>query len=261
MIEVVVLDQKECEIAKAVGEETVSLLLQRDYEQGDRIQIRLKAENFYELDLDPGVRPAVIYAAGETFSFQIPFGEGKLAYPPGSFAGEYHVIRVRRVAKESPDKVRDLSTNPWDIRGESNFYPHCTASVETREESVFAARNTIDGWDQTSGHGFWPYTSWGDNEDPEASIQISFGRKIKAEQVIIHLRSDFPHDNYWHHADLVFDDRLTKPIALQKTGEGQVIELSGIECEKICFCHLQKDEKDPSPFPALTYWKVIGREG
>lgn len=57
--------------------------------------------------------------------------------------------------------------------GETTYYPHATANVETRNEAVFAARNTIDGQINNQGHGVWPYESWGTNRFTEASKLIA----------------------------------------------------------------------------------------
>lgn len=230
------------------------------YEDGDYIVIIVPAGNFLTIRLDEAVDPAMVYAREDNFVYRIPFGNEKEAYSPGAFIGEYHLYTVILQKKETRRESRDLSTNPWDIRGESGFFPHCTASTETSGESVFAARNTIDGLKETNCHGIWPYTSWGDSEDPDAEIKIEFGREIIAEELRINLRSDYPHDNYWQQAELAFSDDSILPISMKKTGCDQVFALNGRKTEFLKMRKLIRCRELKSPFPALTFWQVTGRE-
>jgi hypothetical protein len=71
-----------------------------------------------------------------------------------------------------------LYTILLDRRGETSYYPHCSATVETRGESVFAARNTT----------------------------------VFAGKVFINLRADFPHDNWWREAVLAFPVPRAHPM-------------------------------------------------
>lgn len=232
--------------------------LHHPYSDGDYLILMAPSHCYLRIKIDPAIEETVVYAAEDSMIFRIPFGEAAMSYAPGAFKGEYHIYDLEFVDK--PEEIRDLSTNPLDIRGETGFYPHCTATVETREESVFAARNTIDGFCETNCHGIWPFTSWGDNEDPDAEITIHFGRRIQADTLEIFLRSDFPHDNYWRSAELFFSDGSTREIKLEKTGHGQIFNLEGIITEFITLRKLIKCESLASPFPALTYWRVMGRE-
>lgn len=241
------------------GEQHCELVWTGSYEPGDYIRITAAPETFARIRPDLLISPALVYLQDGEFSFEIPFGRAKEPYPQGAFTGLDHQLTVEAAAPPAGRYI--LSENPLDIRGESRVFPHCTASVETRGESVFAAHNTIDGLLVTQGHGFFPYTSWGEGEDADAHIDIFFGRKILAEEVQIFLRSDFPHDNYWKEGQLTFSDGSSQSIRLQKTGLCQAVVLQKpIETEWVRLSHLRKDAADPSPFPALTQWRVIGRE-
>lgn len=105
----------------------------------------------------------------------------------------------------------------------------------------------------------WPYTSWGEGEDSEAEIRIDFGRPVQVEEVQIFLRADFPHDNYWKEAELLFDDGKSVKLSLEKTGQPQSFVFEDIQTEWVVMKNLKKDENDSSPFPALTQWVVYGR--
>ena len=241
------------------GKSHSELVWYGSYEPGDRFVIEMEKESFARIWLDPLISPAYIYAAEGKFEFEIPFGRAKEAYPQEAFTGPIHQITAEYV--DRPTGRYCLSENPLDVRGETSVFPHCTASVETRGESVFAARNTIDGLIITPGHGFWPYTSWGEGEDSDAEIVIWFGRTVLAEEVQVFLRSDFPHDNYWKEALLCFSDGCEEVIHMEKTGACQSFVLSEPrKVEWVKMRKFKKDENDPSPFPALTQWKVYGRE-
>ena len=94
-------------------------------------------------------------------TWTVPYGEQLLAYSPVAFKGDRHLITARRMTTEELTARRAIGTNPADLRGDTDFYPHCTANVETRGESVFAARNVIDGIRINTYHGEWPFQSWG----------------------------------------------------------------------------------------------------
>ncbi len=243
---------------EAAGETHSELVWYGSYEPGDKIVIQATEKSYVKIQIDTLLSPATVYLTGD-FVFEVPFGRAKEAYPQEAFALQGHQITAEYVEKSSTR--RNLSENSLDIRGETNAYPHCTASVETRGESVFAGRNTIDGLLITSGHGFWPHTSWGEGEDPDAHITIWFGKTVSVDEVQIFLRSDFPHDNYWQSAALAFSDGYELPISLNKTGECQSFRLTeSHQTEWVRLKDLRKDPTDPSPFPALTQWRVYGRD-
>ncbi len=244
---------------EAQGDGHCELVWYGSYEPGDRITLSSEAGTFARIQADTLIQPALVYLQDGQFIFDIPFGSAKEPYPQEAFTGPIHQLTAE--AMDTPAGRRILSENPLDVRGGSRVFPHCTASIETRGESVFAARNTIDGLLIAPGHGFWPYTSWGEGEDAGAHIDIFFGRRVLAEEIQFFLRADFPHDNYWQEALLTFSDGSTYPVRLQKTGLCQSIVLpEPLETEWVRLSDLKKDISDPSPFPALTQWRVIGRE-
>lgn len=251
-------DKNRNTLLEMQGEDVLSITWERAYEPGDFLELSVGEETFVELQLDEAVEPAVIYVKKSPFVYWIPTGEELEAYAPEAFRGTVHRMFVRCV--DRPLGCRNLSENSLDVRGESNGYPHCTATVETRGESVFAARNTIDGLMETNMHGEWPYTSWGEGEDPNAWIQIEFGREVEIDEVRIYLRSDFPHDNYWQEVTLELENSADIPVKLEKTGDMQRVLLKPHRSSWIRMKNLKKDLNDPSPFPALTQWQVFGRE-
>lgn len=260
MIRIAVYDKDGNCIAESKGDKQVHLLVNREYRAGDCIVLDSDERQFMSVKLEACIEKTLVYSSGGSFRFFIPFGEERMPYPQGAFEGALHILEAMQVLPSELTGNRDLSTNPLDIRGETTLFPHCTASVETRDESIFAARNTIDGLQETNGHGSWPYTSWGDNEDPDAEIEINFGRNVIVDRVVINLRSDFPHDNYWKQLDIVLRVDKVLTVGMKKTGEDQCFDAGGVITDRVKLCRLRKDETDPSPFPALTHWQVFGSE-
>lgn len=97
--------------------------------------------------------------------------------------------------------------------------------METRGESVFAARNAIDGVIYPSCHGRYPFESWGINRDPNACWELDFGRPVRAETLILTTRADFPHDAWWTQARLTLSTGEERILPLSKTAEGQLFDL------------------------------------
>ena len=78
-------------------------------------------------------------------TYQVPFGEKKICYSPKTFSGKKHLISARIARPFEITAYRNLAVNVNDQHQDANCYPHASANIETRDESVFIARNTIDG--------------------------------------------------------------------------------------------------------------------
>lgn len=244
------------EIACASGEHEVFLLYRGAYEPGDSIVFTSDAAHAV-VQVDQSVMPARLYLPAGTFSFRPPLeGDGLAVYPPHAFEGNAHLITLRPV---TDNPYRNLAENPADQRGEVTAYPHATANVETRNESVFAARNVIDGQRIANGHGEWPYGSWGIGAREDAWCLLEFGREVEVDAMALTLRADFPHDAYWVSGHVVLSDGAEIAYALEKTGERQRIELGS---HRVTWMRLERMQKsdDPSAFPSLRQWEVFGRD-
>lgn len=259
MISIKVLNKDGITVSVAHGEREVILPVKHTYGEGDRIIFETDEKNrFLVLQPDDALGESLVYLTGNV-DFRVPLGEKKISYSPKAFSGESHLLTARYAAGEEIAAYRNLAVNRMDQSGLTGCYPHATANVETRGESVFAARNAIDGIKANHSHGEWPYGSWGINRDPNAQIRIDFGREVEADRLRIYLRADFPHDNWWKQVTVRFDDGSTMNCSLEKTDQGQEIlmqpkRMTWIQLEKL----IPSDE--PSPFPALTQLEVYGRE-
>ena len=131
--------------------------------------------------------------------------------------------------------------------------------METRGESVFAARNVIDGLRLNTSHGKWPFQSWGVGAREDAWCKLDFGRPVTAEKMALTMRADFPHDAYWVCGHVVDSEGRDTFFELAKTGERQWIELGGRVLSWLRLERLTKSG-DPSAFPSLRAWEVLGRD-
>lgn len=242
------------------GQNEVILMYQPQYQDGNSIVLECsEPQKFIFLQLDDAMSPSLIYLKDTDFSYPVPFGEKKLCYSQRSFSGERHVLTVREAYPNESAAYRNLAFNPWDYHENISLYPHAVANVETRGESVFAARNAIDGLKANTSHGEWPYTSWGINCNPNAQWKLDFGRKVVLNKAVFYLRADFPHDAWWENATLHFSNGSNLTVELVKTGKPQVFDFDEKAVEWVTLDTLIKAD-DPSVFPALTQLELYGSE-
>ena len=255
------IENGESEIlARNTKEDNVCLVYKAAYNPGDAIVLEVEKANVYLfVQFEDSMTPAFIYMAGLSHKMLIPFFEKRVSYSPKSFAGEIHLLTARYAEEKEIAAYKNLALNPFDCHENKCLFPHSSANAETRGEAVFAARNAIDGIYANSGHGIWPYQSWGINLDPDAEMKIAFGRPVKTNKAVLVTRADFPHDSWWTEATLLFSDGSFVCFPLRKTAEPQAVEFASRECEWVVLKKLIK-AGDESPFPALSQIEVWGTE-
>lgn len=253
-----VIDRSGSTVCVGNGEDFADLVCMHAYQEGDRITLETSEKNIYiSWQVDEAIGPAFVYIT-DNLSFEIPFGEKRICYSPKAFSGSCHYIYARAARQDEVEAYRNLALNPADQHDGAGCFPHASANVETRGESVFAARNAIDGVLANRSHGSWPYGSWGINRQEDAVMRVDFGRKVKIDKVVLYTRADFPHDNWWVRATLHFSDGSSQEFALEKSSVGQVLAFEEKETTWVELGNLVKSE-DPSPFPALSQIEVYGR--
>lgn len=240
------------------GGDEVFLVYRQNYAGGESIVIEASEPGFVWLTLDAALPPVMAFTSGGAYAFPVPANKRE-SYPPQAFNGNLHRISVRCAQPHEAQSRRNLAFNPLDHHGNETLFPHASANVETRGEAAFAARNAIDGEKANDNHGFWPYTSWGINRDPNAALTVNFGREVIIDEIRLYLRADFPHDAWWRKAALSFSDGERLSFDLRKTGAAQAFPISEKKVEWIRLHDLEKAE-DPSPFPALTQIEIWGRD-
>lgn len=266
MIRLEIMNAKGTVLAKAEGETEVYLYYDKEYQEGDRIHFvrEQKSEEhaaFLHLFLDEVIGESLVYFPKEEFSYKIPFETEKLNLSPKAFAGNSHLLSVRIAEDYETASYRCLSENKWDQGEDNGVYPHAFSNIETRGEVVFAARNVIDGIHISTFHGEWPYTSWGpDLLVEDYYLQIDFGREISTDRVLLHLRTDFPHDSWWKSGRLSFSDGSEERITIEKCMEKQIFSFAKRKTSWVKLDQLVRDERSDSPFPALMQMQVWGTE-
>ena len=246
---------KACDTA-----ENMSILVYKQaYAPGDEIIVESSEKNIHLwLQLDEVLGRALVYLTGP-IRYAIPFGEQHYNLPEKAFTGKQHVLSVRQPLEQEVAQYRNLSLNMYDRHTTENLYPHASANVETRGESVFFASNALDGMVESRSHGLWPYASWGINRRDDAVWQVDFGREIETDRIIIFTRSDFPHDNWWVQGTITFSDGTSMTVPLTKTRFAQEFTFPAKRTRTIALSNLIKAD-DPSPFPALSQFEVYGKE-
>lgn len=245
-------------LAVARHEEEALLCYDRVYEPGDVLTVESDARHLL-VQPAAGLPPAQVYAPSGRMTWAVPVGEHRLAYAPGTFDGTRHIARARALTDAEIAAPRNVALNPADLRGDVDFFPHCTANVETRGESCFAARNVIDGMRYNTFHGEWPYQSWGIGAREDAWCRIDFGREVDVTAMALTLRADFPHDAYWTHGTVELSDGAEISFNLRRTGDRQTVPLGKHRVRWMRLIRMIKSD-DPSAFPALTEWEVYGRD-
>ena len=255
-----VLDKNGKTICVSSGEDYVSLVCTAEYQEGDRIVLETSEKNIHVFwQVDDAMGAAFCYIT-DNVSYEIPFGEKRICYSPKVFYGNRHYLYARVAREDEVHAYRNLALNVCDQHGDTNCFPHASANVETRGESVFAARNAIDGVCENRSHGEWPYESWGINMQDDAEMTVDFGREVEADRVVLYTRSDFPHDNWWKQVTLTFSDQSELIWELEKSRFAHVLEFEPKKIRWVKLSPLIKAD-DPSPFPALSQIEVYGREG
>lgn len=260
ILELSIIDENGNMKASEKGEGEINLVFKEEYHKGDKIVFSFSEKNrFLHIQVDDALGLAYTYITKKELTYSIPFEEARLSLSPKAFSGTMHLLSVREAEEEEIGNYRNLSVNVMDQHGDTGCYPHASANVETRGESVFAAKNAIDGVIENRSHGDWPYASWGINRREDAEFKLEFGRSILADRIKLYTRADFPHDNWWQSVTLTFSDGSCINWELEKSEKAHLLELKGKKMEWLTFHNLIKAE-DPSPFPALTQLEVYGRE-
>ena len=254
-----ILDRQGNILAANSGKNEVNLFFEQEYTQGDTIVLETETQGRYIwLQLDDALGKSLVYLTGSV-TYKIPFGEKRANISPKVFSGAKHLLSAREARDFEVAAYRNLALNVCDQHNMEHMYPHITANVETRGESVFAAQNAIDGVTANSSHGEWPYESWGINMQDDAKIRIDFGREVITDRIILYTRADFPHDNWWEHVSFTFSDGSSLDMKMEKSEKPHEITF---EQKQITWVemHDMKKADDPSPFPALSQIEVYGKE-
>jgi hypothetical protein len=252
--------EKSEQLFQVSGTELAVLAIKNyTYELGDKIVVRNTGEaSFLVVQLDETLAPTMIYLPQTTWTYQIPLeASARKAIVETAFTSKRHHIMVRQAYPFEITNYQNLSFNAHDQKDTTGAYPHAYANVETRDDSVFFAKNAIDGKYGNLSHGSYPFASWGINQQADAALTIDFGRSVVIDRVRLLLRADYPHDSYWTQGTLVFSDGEEQIVKTTNSSSFQEFCFPKKQTSQLTFKQLIK-ATDESPFPALTQIEVFG---
>ena len=260
------------------------------YAPGDKLVFYTDAKYVW-IKLHETVAEAILYIPDGKFVFSIPEGEALRGFAPGIFQGAQKVS-MRTASEEEKQTYRNLCLNPLDYRlpsevvdpdapewsnptdsqaiknNEITAFPHAYANRVTRNEGCFYARNAIDGLATPNGHGDYPYHSWGGAVHEDLTLAVYFGRPVRADKLVLCLRSDYQtdaegreHDTYWHTALIELSDGFSTEIHPQKSAESQVFDLGNHITTWLKLSRLDPLQHEGSlNFAALNQIELWGKE-
>jgi len=232
----------------------INLTIDREYLEGDYLIVE-GAKNLF-VQFDENIPGSYVYAPSGSFTFRIPFHEDGKNYPEESFSGTKHQIKARICTKKEWTTYRNLALNSFDIRGETDYFPHATSNSECRNESFYAARNAIDGYKFSSKHGKWPYQAWGPDMRDDLWLKIDFGKAVEVDKLVIVNRAQYYdlHDSYWKEAIVRFSDGSSEKIRIDKTALPQEIKISKHLTSWVKFTDLKENENKWCSWIEMEVW-------
>ena len=246
------------ETLTSIAAEGEAMLYFHGHYQPDDVIAFDSASRHAVVRVDKTIAPARVYLPVMKCEFRLPL-EGDLPrmYPPFAFQGDSHLITLK---EDTENEYRNLACNPADQRHESGAYPHASANVETRDESIFFARNVIDGEHIADSHGSWPYGSWGIGGRADAAIRLDFGRAVRVDKTVLYLRADFKHSGYWKRATLHLSDGYEKTFDLLEFDGPQEVKLDGFHTVTWMRLDTLVKAEHPSSYQSLRQWEVYGQD-
>jgi len=246
---------------KAYGEE-IDVHFSGVYEAGDKIRVELQDGEYVKMKLDPTLAESIVYVPDGVFEFAVPQGhELRACYAPGAFSGDDHRLVCQEPTEAEIYGEREISLNSHDRHNVPKYFPHAVANFVTREDPCFFERNAIDGVTENSGHGIYPYHSWGGGLREDLEYEVRFGTEVEVSSAVIYIRADFPHDTYWKEAELHFSDGSVVPLTIKGVGEGQLFEFEARKTEyvKLCGFRQMRLEDGSLSFAALSQIQINGK--
>ncbi|MGN0149522.1 MAG: carbohydrate-binding protein [Clostridia bacterium] len=239
----------------------------KPFAEGDIIEI-FADTNYIKLKIDKTLNSSIVYLPKKHMRYEIPFGEQLTAYPPNAFSDIPHIIECREASEEEVNEYRNLALNSADRRRSVNCFPHSAANFVTKDLPYFESRNAIDGVCQNSGHGLYPYHSWGGGDRDDLEYYLDFGRNVLIDKIVLYLRADYSeneqgelHDTYWKHITVKFSDNTELELSPLKTKKAQVFTFNQKKVSGLTLYNLVRDRSFPNRgFAALSQIEVYGKD-
>ena len=164
---------------------------------------------------------------------------------------------IMRAARQYANEYRNVAYNPHDTQGYARSWPRASSNSEYRDMPAFAACNAINGKTANQGHGR-AFPSWGPDKQRKLWWKVDFGRLVETDKIVLYVRADFPHDDFWHSATIKFSDGTKESIKLQKTADPQVFRFDKRNVSWLRLTDLK--EAEPLGWCALTEVEVWGKD-
>lgn len=219
---------------------------------------------FLKVKVGDNLKESIIYMPNGKAFFTLPSSEQISSDVRNEIPKGLTDIRMSPPTYKELSEYRNLALNPYDFQDKvaenDIFYPHITASTECRNELIFRARNAVDGvFDNNKGHGGWKHRSWGPEKEEAPWIRIDFGRPVELDKVVLTIRADFPHDDFWEKGELAFSGtKKTIPVKLKKVVEPQEFKFPKITTTYVELRNLKS--KKPIGWCALSEFEAWGRD-
>jgi len=235
-----------------------TLYVGKAFSSGDKVTITLPAgEKYLMVCLNSMMGEELVYVPNGTFTYTVP---SNLNVYPATFKNAVtNTITARIPTSEELTETRNLAQNIYDLSGTSGVYPHASARSEYQSNPQFLSRNAIDGFTANTGHGDYPYQSWGpDHQDGYQWINVDFGREVYVNEVELYIRADFPHDVHYTSAVLEFSDGTQKTVSMKNTKEGQTFKFDTVKTSYVKVKELVPADTSTSVWEGLTEVKAYG---
>lgn len=143
----------------------------------------------------------------------------------------------RRKAKQE-DEAAPGSENPYRnvALGAS-----ATSNSEYQNMDCYKASCAVDGKTANRGHG-GAFPSWGPDKDVKDLFwNVEFKSEVVIDQLVLYIRADFPHDDYFREITLTFSNGFKTTIRPEKTEKPQVFRFPQQSCKSVRLDNMKSD--------------------
>lgn len=109
------------------------------YQMGDKIRVTVDdVPGYYMVQMDETLAPSLLYFTQEEWLYEIPLTENlRKSSVETAFKSARHSLTARKAYPFEISNYQNISFNAHDQKENTGVYPHASANVETRDESVF----------------------------------------------------------------------------------------------------------------------------
>ncbi len=246
------------------GEGAVTLFPGREYRAGDKITLTLTsrdgstAPTHVALSLCEKTGEALLTLPQGELVYTVP--QGGKSYLPSAFYNVENIITARIPDEEELAAPRNIACNPYDGNFSEGVFPHASSNNQYNA-AEFGAHNVLDGIKRNTGHGTYPYQSWGTAEHvrEDDNLTLDFGEEMTLSTLTLYLRADFStnHDAYFSEVTVLFSDGSSTVIHPVRSSEPQSFDLGGVRSRSLVLTGFVTD-KTSGTWAGYTEVEVTG---